>query len=171
MIIEWLQSFEGVTAITFSGISIGSIIGNAVLMFKLIKTGRSNAVIGNDLRNANESVKTLKEDSEKKDKILISQSKQIIQSNAITQMVLKVLSIIVVDSGIDVSTKLDLEKDIGIFKKQANDLVQEIITDTKETGIEVLEKVAKKAEQNAEESLDKVQGFFKKAVDKYKKGW
>lgn len=164
---EWVQSIQGILTLSIGGISLGSIIGLIVSLFK--NGAKTTQILGlkGDLINASSS---LKESNETNKALLeVAQEKEIenerlqlqkIEDSEIQQLTLKILSYLISASSIDAITKVDVLKEINNSKDKIEKAKEEFFENLNLKKEEFL----KTAKEKKEELLDKAQEKITKTL-------
>jgi hypothetical protein len=161
--VEWLQSFQGVTTLSIGGLSLGSIVGLGIYIWRsagkmkgvkdLVEIVKESKVMIDEER---EQVKLYKEANAQKDFEIAKQTQ-------VNNLLLKGMSIIIAASGgIDSVSKIEMVNDM----KNAKDiLTKEFI----ETGKETVEKVKEEVKDKTVKVLDSAIIQAATLIDKYSK--
>jgi len=169
-VVDWLQSFEGITTLSIGGMSIGGIAGLIIYVVKSAGTMRSVGDLVNIVKESKtiidsereqtkiykESAMMYKESSDKKDLEIARQSE-------VNNLLLKGLSIVIAASGgIDTVSKIEMVNDM----KNARDI---LTTEVKETVKETVAVVKQEAKEQSMKILDVAINQAATIIDKYSK--
>ena len=175
--IEWLQSFQGITTLSIGGISITGAAGMLIYVIKQSSTMRNVKDMVEMIKQTKTMLDKERETSaiEKEARIkaelsLDEKELEALKASEVQALLLKSVSIIIAaSSGIDSVSKIEMVNDLKTLQTTMKKEVSKVVEKVKEEVVQTVEVVKEESKKEVETFLDKAVSETSSLLEKYSK--